>query len=298
MQIVTIFFPIYEAYESYRHAKMLRSFTGEESKHLASSVSSGPFSQNTSRTSFGISTQSKEVYSMASLEKALAVNPMPLLHFAAGQDFTAENIIFLMRVKEWRQAWNRSPRQPGTREIDDAARSQLFRVAVDLYMTCVSDVTSEFPINVEGSVRTHLDSLFEHAVPEGKKRVSTESETGLFDFDSNIDDSPIQAEVKRIALAREESDDSTVTLWSNKSTASSIPEKPATVTTTKIVIEQRPTFPPHPAITPLGLARAQISPGFDHTVFDAAEASIKYLVLTNTWRKFVQRAQHDALALV
>ena len=41
-------------------------------------------------------------------------------------------------------------------------------------------------------------------------------------------------------------------------------------------------FEPNPCVAPLGPARARIPQSFDQGVFDAAEASVKYLVLTNT----------------
>lgn len=55
--------------------------------------------------------------------------------------------------------------------------------------------------------------------------------------------------------------------------------------------DEGPIFAPRPAIAPLGVIKAKIRPGFDGTVFDTTEGSIKYLVLTNTWHNFAQEAQ-------
>ena len=135
---------------------------------------------------------------------------MPLLHFAANKDFTAENIIFLMRVREWRQAWVSAPRDPSTGDVTSHARNLLFRLAVEIYMVCVLDTISEFPINIDHSVRSQLDLLFEPAVPEAKKRVSSDTDgSNPFDIEMNYtSNTHIDEEVKRIALTREESDDS------------------------------------------------------------------------------------------
>lgn len=306
MQFVTIFFPIYEAYESRRHMRTTLSLIKdwEEKGNSGSSASSGDMS----RASYTISIRSKEIYSMASLEKALAVNPMPLLHFAASKDFTAENIIFLMRVKEWRQAWATAPRKPGTDVLTEAARSLLFRLAVEIYMTCVVDTISDFPINIEATVRYSLDTFFEHAVPEGKKRLSSNNDASLFDIaiDHNGDEA-INSEVKRIALVSQKSGDSADSLWGGKSMHSAGSDKSPSPSHTSAAFkgtddEDQLVFTPHPAIAPLGSARAKIRPDFDATVFDTAEASIKYLVLTNTWRKFAAEAQNtsskEALGLV
>lgn len=286
MQVVTVFFPIYEAYVSRKQMQHTLSLIKDWEEKGANK----PNPSMTSGESYGISTRSKEIFSMASLEKALAVNPLPLLHFAASKDFTAENIIFLMRVKEWRQTWAAAPRVPGKQDLTSEALTLLFRLAVDIYITCVDATTSEFPINIECSIRTKLDDLFAPAVPEQKKRLSADStERSPFD-DFQPGTAPVDAEVRRIALVREKSDDSSATLWGQKvpkATAESL----NSMEEIKLDNDAEPIFTPHPATAPLGSARAKIRAGFDETVFNAAEASIKYLVLTNTWRKFAQAAQ-------
>lgn len=306
MQIVSIFFPMYEAYESRRQMHLTLSAIQDWEEKGRGHTSHTPSSMNTgdmSKSSYDMSTQSKEIFSMTSLEKALAVNPLPLLHFAASKDFTAENIIFLMRVREWRQAWAAAPRNPATKQITEHARSLLFRLAVEIYMICILDTISEFPINIEHSIRSQLDLLFEPAVPEAKKRVSAESDSSPFDIEMHgTPNAPLQAEVKRIALVTEESNHHpppTDILWKHDTT----PRQPSIqvyeVDSSRPSGDEnrdydddvKPIFASNPAISPLGSARAKIRPGFDEFVFDAAEASIKYLVLTNTWRKFVQMAQ-------
>lgn len=47
------------------------------------------------------------------------------------------------------------------------------------------------------------------------------------------------------------------------------------------------TITPRTFAEPLSLAALYIPPGFDVTVFDKAEESVKYLVYTNTWKSFV-----------
>ena len=294
MQIVTIFFPMFEEYQSRRHMRatmsIIETWEKKDTTDLYGSVMSGDQRQISQSTS----TRSKELYSMASLEKALAVNPLPLLHFAANKDFTAENIIFLMRVKEWRQAWASAPRQLGTRGITEESRAMLFRLAVEIYMTCVLDTISDFPINIEGPIRAKLDFLFESAVPDDKKRTSAESEASPFGFEmEDPRNGSVQAEVKRIALVREGSADSEDPFWSEASSKGrSLNSADGTVTDHD---EADTVFNPCPAHSPLAPARARIKPEFDHMAFDAAEASIKYLVLTNTWRKFAQQAQIGSL---
>lgn len=257
------------------------------------SVTSG----DASNASVGISTRSKEIYSMASLEKALAVNPLPLLHFAASKDFTAENIIFLMRVREWRQAYISAPRLPNTDALTSDAKDLLFRMGVDIYTTCVSDILSEFPINVDHNIKVALDDVFGPAVPDKKNRLSDDSgnsssNSSPWEIDTDaLHKAPIQLEIQRMTLSRETSDESMDTMWTTAKTKSLNSQSSKDAKTGSIADDdEQPIFAQHPAVSPLGAARAKIRLAFDAAVFDAAEASIKYLVLTNTWRKFAHEA--------
>lgn len=292
MQIVTIFFPIYEAYISRIHMRTTMSLIKDWEEKGSHDSEPSFTSEGTTQASLGISTRSKEIFSMASLEKALVVNPLPLLHFAASKDFTAENIIFLMRVREWRQAYATAPRLLNTSTLTSEAQNLLFRMAVDIYTTCVLDTVSDFPINIDHNVRKELDLVFGPAVPHNKLRTSDDSSDSSpwnMDWDA-LEKAPIQVEVERITFSRELSDDSVQTIWKNK-TKSVKTQSSVTTAPVSLSDDEDPIFAPHPAIAPLGVTRAKIRPGFDGTVFDTAEASIKYLVLTNTWRKFAQEAQ-------
>lgn len=98
----------------------------------------------------------KNMYRMSTLEMALLLNSAPLLCFAATKDFTAENIIFLVHIKEWREAWRTAPRAPLTNEITAAAQDNLFRVGTDFYTASVCEHTADLPLNLEGYVRDAL----------------------------------------------------------------------------------------------------------------------------------------------
>lgn len=289
MQIVTVFFPMYEAYVAHKHMRttlsLLKQWEEKGGQDSEPSLASGEISD----ASITASTRSSKVYSMAALEKALIVNPLPLLHFAAHKDFTAENIIFLMRVREWRQAYRTAPRLIDSNTLTPEAQNLLFRMAVDIYTTCVLDTTSEFPINIDHTIRVKLDALFGPAVPGSKQRASGESETrNLWDIDmADLEKAPIQVEIQRITLSRETSDESVESMWTSKTKS----VKTHASNTTSTDDDESPIFAAHPATAPLGAIRARIRPGFDGAVFDEAEASIKYLVLTNTWRKFAQEGQ-------
>ena len=278
MQAVTIFIPIYEAWKSKREIRSILSILEDWQKrrHAQSGADqpltgglhdSKSFQDSTSNASWTSSMRKSQMFAMESLEKALAVNPKPLLHYAATRDFTAENIVFLLQVRRWRAAWVVASGYAGSGSITQNARAHLYAMAVQTYIASVNEKTAEYPINVEGPIRSALDDVFARGVPEGKYRRSVR-----FDLPNDT-------------LQRKTSDsdpDSGFSVSWEKSPAQ---------------LEEESDFTPHPGVAPLGKARANIPVEFDESVFDAAEKSIKYLVLTNTWRKFVNSSKHDLPAV-
>lgn len=279
MQAVTIFFPIFEALKD---RSQFRRTLGILEKWETSRKSDDfqSMSHNTSMTSYGdkrISTdpgpRKSEMYTMAALEKALAVNPQPLLQFAATQDFTAENIVFLMHVRKWRTEWERLTAADGS--IKEANQTRLLKIALEVYTTSICATTAEFPVNIEGSIRADLERIFGPYVTE--KRAPSISSFNSFDAPA-VPMTTLKS-VQNI-MHREPSNDSGETLWD---------QLPSPV---------KPKFDPHLGTQPIetGTTTATVGGGVMKDVFDEAEASVKYLVLTNTWQKLVKA--HDHLDIV
>ena len=209
---------------------------------------------------------------MASLEKALAVNPKPLLHYAATKDFSAENIVFLMQVRRWRAAFSSAPKVNGN--VTEGARADLFASAVEIYVASVNEKTCEYPINIEGLIRSSLDAVFDRAVPEGRFVWGLHSDSFNQISPHMTNDRETPSEFSEASWEKGPA------VWRD----TMIPSSPG---------QQETLFKPHPGVAPLGKARAIIPPEFDEMIFDAAEKSIKYLVLTNTWRKFATSGEQD-----
>ncbi len=173
---------------------------------------------------------------MEALEKALATNPAPLLQFAATKDFTAENIIFLIAVRDWR--FGCAIQKSG---------STMFSHAAQIYANSVSETLADFPINIEWSIKSRLDTIFGSAVSSESARSAHTNDAVPF---SNLG------------------------------------------------MLMGPLKSPQSAFTQIKESEPDC---FDETVFDAAERSVKYLVLTNTWRKYIgdpksPRTSEEALA--
>ena len=196
----------------------------------------------------------------AALERMLTDHPLRLLQFAAKQDFTVENIIFLLHVLRWRQAWNTVPRAPGTGELTGAAREQLFRMATDIYVADFDHHMADFPVNVERTIRSSLQKMLNNT-GAGRTIEEVASRTRL---------------LAGMVSSTEEIWDP----WGNRR------QQP-------MVELESPdlAFPygdgikfelPH-----FDLEQADVPRNLHLGIFDAAEESIKHLVLISTWRRFV-----------
>ncbi|KAK0658019.1 hypothetical protein B0T16DRAFT_341025 [Cercophora newfieldiana] len=199
------------------------------------------------------------VLTMAALEHVLLKNPEPLRKFSATRDFSGENIAFLTAVSDWkanlaapflRNRHNTSP---------DIVRKE-FTAALRIYTEFISPRDAEFPINIAWTDLRKLQGVFERAArlvlgeEKGKRRDSALL-FGEVDFNNESE----------VGIT-------TVTTDGQK-----------TGSAETLVLEE--------GVGQNGVEfqfQGDIPAAFDATVFDAAQASIKYLVLTNTWPKYVR----------
>lgn len=215
---------------------------------------------------------------MAALDKALQTNSTPLLLFAALKDFSGENISFLNHVSEWKKVWGDQRSSPvrNERNDDDASlRYNQFVRAIEIYSSFVSMKYSAFPINISHNHLKELEVVFEESasIVNTDPASSQNSATPFDDFAIQMDD---------IESARGKGDFSVastaVDLASNGTDENAISaSKQSTVINVykaKVLGDKIPPSLPIPT-------------SFRMDVFDSAADSIKYMVLTNTWPKFV-----------
>jgi hypothetical protein len=250
-----------DAIASWEKRHQLRIKTAEILDSESQSAKSTTFSGSTALSApnsplpkTSIDSQKSDMLTMAALENALRSNAEPLLQFAALKDFSGENVSFLTHVAEWKRDWqkNESPAP--------LHRHKQFVAAVRIYASFVSLQYSEFPINISSRHMKTLHNMFEAAATTLFRSGSV---TSLSDsatpFDNPIAD-----------------DSSTVDLRSGRNLSDTLGKS-----NLKSVMQ----------MTELGrdahLEGYEIPQAFGADSFDAAESEIKYLVLTNTWPKFV-----------
>ena len=311
MQFATIFFPIFEIFEQKTSVhKKAESFISTDSTLWSTTSRSEKVSSSQQRNSTAelfheINAASVgHLYSVGALERALLINPEPLLQYAARKDFTAENIVFLTQVRDWRAFWQSAPRNPSTGLVTEDAQVRLFRMAIEIFATSVDEKTADFPINIEGYVRKDLAAVLG---PSALNRMSGFAARNGSNGSCGLELHGVPSVIPVAPWAEQKHAISVTTTISAASM--SPPSSPptalrsmssgktpllTTTTTSSSRAEPKPyRLEDRPDLSPQSNGRGLDIPGLDEHVFDDAEASIKYLVLTNTWRKFVDLAETD-----
>lgn len=210
-----------------------------------------------------------DMLTMTALDNALRTNAVPLLEFAALKDFSGENISFLTHVRDWRCHWF-SPKS----STAEHRRKQFF-AAARIYANFISLDFSEFPINISSKEMKRLHMIFGetanllYRTKRGSMSSTTSDNVTPFDSLQPNDAFDVPLDCKSSYNSTSELRASTINLdtlgRANLRAASRMQDEPLNES----------------------LAGVQVPDDFNEMVFDSAEREIKYLVLTNTWPKFV-----------
>lgn len=261
-----------------------------------------------------------ELYSMKALDKALTTNIHPLLRFSALKDFSAENISFLKHIQDWKATWTTASSPPPesiaqrfpfsnkkTNALPlplspSALRRHQFALAIEIYVSFISRQHSDFPINISGPQYCDLESIFSDAASTLDTQTQENSATPFDAFPCPDPDSPSPP---RIGDDVEKHADDSAAISSTTrsrerdalSIASTTVNNKITTTTTRTppdsdTASDSTRLNAYPAFSLLSLTPrlapdVAIPAAFGPHVFDEAERAIKYVVLTNTWPKFV-----------
>ena len=245
---------------------------------VAESKDPGGFSTTTTLKSgpnsiakVSLESQRSDMLTMANLESALRTNPIPLLQFAALKDFSGENISFLTHIADWQRVWSLPKASP-----TEHFRKQ-FVAATRIYAHFISLEFSEFPINISSKEMKRLHNMFEAAanILYRHKRDSTVSNTS--------DNATPFADVLP-TRNRRGSYSSTMELRRESINLGALG---------RANLEASECMREHCADEVL--AEFEIAQGFGEEMFEAAEKEIKYLVLTNTWPKFIHVERANSL---
>ncbi|KAH7145504.1 hypothetical protein B0J13DRAFT_322945 [Dactylonectria estremocensis] len=222
------------------------------------------------------SASNESILTMGALEYVLERNPEPLQRFSALRDFSGENIAFLRGVAEWKLSL--PPAARGPEKSKDSVTQQLvrerFNSALRIYTGFVSARDAEFQVNLSSQDLKKLESIFEDSARalHGDKTRHVDPATPFDMF----------AGPKKVQSSSASSNGSETIIMSDQM---------------GIAMSDRASESEHAGDASASMSGhtgdsalywGEIPDAFDETVFDDAEASIKYLVLTNTWPKFVK----------
>ena len=263
MQLTTLIFPIIQIF---KHKKTVlateQALIDFDRKKLASrSTSSGSLATR--------STGSRgKMFTMESLDDCLAClqDHNGFQVYASCMELNGENVIFLTRVLHFRKQWHATlSRVNGFSH----AVMIMFRAALSIYIQLVHADTASYPINIESHIYAKLESIFGSAtaIMASRRRNSDVStpisavtpwdvETPKEAFEMDLEEFPMQAMPSRPPSCSNESSDRIITLADF----------------------DHPNDP---------LADFIVPDDFDEHVFDAAFQSIKYMVWTETWQRYM-----------
>lgn len=215
---------------------------------------------------------------MAGLENALRSNSQPLLEFAALKDFSGENVSFLSHVSEWKRSFATYPgtghsSRPSVTIDPSVQRQRQFIRAVRIYSHFISLEYSDFPVNISSRAAKELHHIFDEAAHALNRRRSTHSDSAT-PFDYSVSSFP------RLGTSSSSSAGS-----SSTRVPSDTSDLEATLGKANLTSATHMRDDDNERMS--GDFDIPIPAHFSPAVLDVAENEIKYLVLTNTWPKFV-----------
>lgn len=219
------------------------------------------------------------ILTMGALEHVLERNPAPLQEFSALKEFSGENIAFLTSVSEWKNSLPIALREGSTSGADRDTVRKAFNHALAIYAEFVSPTHAEFPLNLSSHDLRTLEHVFEKParIIYGEAEEASQPTNPVSPFRTEFDLPPA-------------SPMSSATPLPNTPMSPTMPLSPtSTLFQTPSATSGEKGFKNQVAeVKDLVKYWGEISEDFDATIFDVAEHSIKYLVLTNTWPKFIR----------
>ena len=269
MEVVTLVFPIVQIFQHKQAARETQAILAEfDVKKLNSELSSsGSLATRSTGSKRG------KMFSMESLDECLDTNCDGLQVYSSCMELNGENIIFLTKVLDFRRKW-----ATDSLKVRDPARARMdmFRAALSIYVTLVHSDTASYPINIESSIYAKLESVFDFATKLVASRRNSESPLTPISSITPWDEPQQEALVESPML---ESPGETYPMRNM-----SLSTPPARRSIDNDSREHIISLDDDPQDS---LGSFQIPAGFDKHVFNAAFKSIKYMVWSETWQRYM-----------
>lgn len=298
IEIVTLGFPIYTIFRNNRAAREINNALADfDQKQLQSHDEGNTLgdSQNSLKTKGSTrgSSRKGKMYPMESLDACLRGDHDGLQIYASCMELNGENIIFLTKVITFAQQCQKSFHETCKSPSDfRRARSAMFRVALSIFVSLVHSETASYPINIESNIYSHLNAIFGPATaliasvkssrsPSIATPISSSKITPWDDADTGHED--VHAPAGYFANS------SSYPLRAMSSSRSSVGNRNESSEHIVQVREDDDVRGDNG-----GGAGADVLEGvkvpaeFDERVFDAAFRSVRFMVWSETWQRYMQ----------
>ena len=276
MELVTLIFPIVQIF---KHKKAVRNTRAVLAEFDAKQLLSEPSATGSLATR---STGSKtgRMFSMESLDECLTTCCDGLQVYASCMELNGENIIFLTKVLGFQRKWAMD-----FSKICDSSRARMgmFRAALSIYVTLVHSNTASYPINIESPIYARLESIFGTATKLVASRRRSESPSTPISSVTPWDEPQQEPLVESSMLGSPEE--------TYPMRCMSLSTPPARRSMDNGSREHIIPLDDDPQDS---LAGFQIPVDFGEHVFDAAFKSIKYMVWSETWQRYMNWKRSSA----
>ena len=298
IEIVTLGFPIYAIFKNKKAAREVNNALADFDQKRLSSYDDGTTlsgSQKSLQTkgSSKASSRKGKMYPMESLDACLHGAHDGLQIYASCMELNGENIIFLTKVisftKKAQQAFQHTCELPS--EFQKARRA-MFRLALSIFVSLIHSATASYPINIESNIYHDLDSIFGPATALVASVERARSPSIATPVSSNVtpwdDVDPSDAShddggpAARGGYSGNHSPAYPLRAMSRRSRSSSGNESSEHIVQVR---ESEVWRSGSGANDPLDGVKVRAE--FDERVFDAAYKSVRYMVWSETWQRFM-----------
>lgn len=299
MEIVTLSFPIYQILKNKRTARETHRALADFDQKRLGSLDSTPHAYDSIKTR-STNEKRRKMYSMDALDSCLDGSHSSLQIYASCMELNGENIIFLTRVLDFKTQCQKLFHSTCSSTAEfRKARSTMFRVGLAIYVSLVHARTANYHINIEAHIYKRLEAIFGPATALVAAQGSSGRTASITSANSNY---------------------SHPTPWDEPSSPEAdenLPAYPMQAMGSPIGSNSRPgtakQYPSesHEHIVALGmhdsgsdsngsvtvaegeagekdpLEGVAVPMDFDEGVFDLAFTSVRYMVWTETWQRYM-----------
>ena len=272
MEVVTLGFPLYQIWKHTKATRetalALEAFDQKQLKNVDASLGSDSVRSRSTRSS------RKGMYPMESLDECLASDSNGLQVYASSMELNGDNIIFLTSVLAFQRSCQQAFASTCKSTADfRRARATMFRAGLGIFVSLVHTGTASYPINIESPIYNRLNHIFGEATASiasvnirRTPSLSASSSANITPWDNHSesdDTASSETHFPMQPLAGDESSIPPSTLGRNDSSEHIVNATGSDDASIKVPVD------------------------FDERVFDAAFKSVRYMVWTETWQRYM-----------